>query len=280
MPRSSTDPRWVRQCEVCEKDFQQMRPGIRTCGFTCRAALPHNTGGTRVKAGLAERNCPICGDAYQPVRENQRACSRACRDDLPDRLAAQAEYDARPERRERQYEAQRIGDVPDYHSPSRRKSPAKDLDPRDCVTCGTAFAPFRISQFTCSRTCYLAQPEVVAHDAELRRKPERAAKQRAANRRNNLRLVHGITVEEFDAKLAAQGGKCMICGRPPKPGGVGSAAALHADHDHVTGRKRDLLCSTCNIGLGMFRDDPSWLRAAAEYIERHRAAFSEIPVPG
>jgi len=58
---------------------------------------------------------------------------------------------------------------------------------------------------------------------------------------------------------------CEICGRPPKPGG----RALHRDHDHRTGRKRGLLCFTCNrFILGKYATAEK-LRSAADYLERY-----------
>src|SRR5215472_16569870 len=77
MPRSA-DGRWARTCEICGEEFQQRRPGIRTCSAKCRAQLPHNTGGRRVKAGLEPRTCQVCGTEYQPTREKQAFCSVEC----------------------------------------------------------------------------------------------------------------------------------------------------------------------------------------------------------
>ena len=68
--------------------------------------------------------------------------------------------------------------------------------------------------------------------------------------------------------LAAQDGLCAICGTAP---------AAHVDHDHETGAVRQLLCFHCNGGLGQFRDDPVVLRAAADYVERHRARQAAPP---
>jgi hypothetical protein len=71
--------------------------------------------------------------------------------------------------------------------------------------------------------------------------------------------------------LADQGGLCGLCRAAP---------AVHVDHDHETGAARDLLCFNCNGGLGQFRDDPALLRAAARYVESHRAGHVAGPLPG
>ncbi|MGY1840686.1 MULTISPECIES: endonuclease domain-containing protein [unclassified Modestobacter] len=61
---------------------------------------------------------------------------------------------------------------------------------------------------------------------------------------------------------------CAVCREAP---------AVHVDHDHVTGAVRDLLCFNCNGGLGQFRDDEQLLRAAADYVERHRIEQGRDP---
>ena len=122
---------------------------------------------------------------------------------------------------------------------------------------------------------------------------------------------YGITRVDGDARIAAQGNKCAICGNSPK------TQRLNTDHDHKfrwmkvqmfgmsprvwsacitfsnrevffhgttrsetlkkarfflrTESVRGFLCPRCNQGLQMFRDSPIFLRKAADYLE----AFSE-----
>jgi hypothetical protein len=85
---------------------------------------------------------------------------------------------------------------------------------------------------------------------------------------------YNLTVQELEAMVAAQNGLCAICSNPPRPGNGPATKRLHIDHDHVTGRNRALLCHDCNLGLGKFKDDPALLRAAADYIDRHREVSS------
>jgi len=41
----------------------------------------------------------------------------------------------------------------------------------------------------------------------------------------------------------------------------------HIDHNHETGFTRGVLCARCNNGLGLFKDNPVNLRAAARFLE-------------
>jgi hypothetical protein len=89
----------------------------------------------------------------------------------------------------------------------------------------------------------------------------KASKEKVGGSRGyHLKRRYGITAEEADALLEAQGGVCAICRTGP---------AAHVDHDHRTGAVRALLCFNCNGGLGQFKDDPDVLRAAADYVEAH-----------
>jgi len=99
----------------------------------------------------------------------------------------------------------------------------------------------------------------------------RASKEKVGGERTyHLKRRYGITAEEADVMLAEQDGVCAICRTAP---------AAQVDHDHATGKVRELLCFNCNGGLGQFRDDPEVLRAAADYVEQH-ATGGDVVSPG
>lgn len=84
--------------------------------------------------------------------------------------------------------------------------------------------------------------------------------------RRQVKSKYGITAEQYDAMLAAQGGKCALCGREGNVGGK----RLAVDHCHGTGKVRGLLCNPCNTMLGNARDDVDLLTAAIAYVLAHR----------
>ena len=105
------------------------------------------------------------------------------------------------------------------------------------------------------------QPRCKACRSEYQAKQYAKSKDKA--REYGLRRKYGIGIAEYEHMLLAQRGVCAICAEPePVPG-----VRLAVDHDHATGSVRGLLCSLCNRTLGLMRDDPDLLRAAASYLE-------------
>jgi hypothetical protein len=100
------------------------------------------------------------------------------------------------------------------------------------------------------------------------------------DRERRLWKLYGLTLDDYDRLLTAQGGACAICGTVPKAG-----TNLAVDHDHslvtcvpkarrtpelVRASVRGLLCWLCNhrrIGRGA---TPAIMRSAAAYLEGAR----------
>jgi hypothetical protein len=89
------------------------------------------------------------------------------------------------------------------------------------------------------------------------------------HRRDHLKRNFGLTPQQLAERIASQGGVCAIC-RDGKP--------EHIDHDHETGQVRGVLCGPCNMGLGLFKDEPARLEAASTYLQRARFAALGVVV--
>ena len=73
---------------------------------------------------------------------------------------------------------------------------------------------------------------------------------------------HGLSLQDYRAMRERQKNVCGICKTPGKP--------LCVDHCHATGKVRGLLCRDCNLGLGNYKDNPVFTRAATAYLEAAR----------
>lgn len=71
------------------------------------------------------------------------------------------------------------------------------------------------------------------------------------------------TLAERAKMMREQDGYCAICFEVLPD----IKKQNHIDHCHNTQMIRGLLCVNCNVGIGMFKDDPTVLRNAADYIE-------------
>lgn len=68
--------------------------------------------------------------------------------------------------------------------------------------------------------------------------------------------------ELFNLRLKEQDSRCAICGEKCEE------TKIFADHDHITGKPRGLLCNRCNIGCGVFRDNVEYMKKAIAYLEK------------
>ena len=85
---------------------------------------------------------------------------------------------------------------------------------------------------------------------------------------NTIKRKYGVSLNEYYQMLEAQDNECAICGTNIT--GLGDA---HIDHDHKTGKVRGLLCASCNIGLGHFKDNSNILNFAADYLIKFNAGL-------
>src|SRR6266481_1534049 len=90
-------------------------------------------------------------------------------------------------------------------------------------------------------------------------------------REQELLRCYGITIEQYNKLLEAQGGVCAACGKSPEGERFGK---LLIDHDHsCCPQKRNscgkcirgLLCASCNLTLGNAHENIQRLEALVDY---------------
>lgn len=125
-----------------------------------------------------------------------------------------------------------------------------------CKICTTA------RRVACEQRIKAADPAELARRRSiyrLRHKARHPERIKAAQRAADLRRGYGITPEQYDELLSKQAGLCKICGSQV-------ARRLVVDHNHETGQVRGLLCSNCNVAIGLFGENVERMLAAIEYV--------------
>lgn len=76
-----------------------------------------------------------------------------------------------------------------------------------------------------------------------------------------LQKKYGIAKGEYDRMLEAQNGRCAICKALPEK------KRFAVDHDHVTGAIRKILCSKCNVMIGLCDENEEVLISMIDYLK-------------
>lgn len=80
-----------------------------------------------------------------------------------------------------------------------------------------------------------------------------------------VKSKYGLGKQEIEKLWEKQGKKCPICGKSEE----NSGRRFHIDHCHVTGKIRGLLCSKCNMGIGIFDESIIRMQVAIVYLLQH-----------
>lgn len=78
----------------------------------------------------------------------------------------------------------------------------------------------------------------------------------------DFKRKYGVTKRIYNIWLKRQKGLCKICGIIPKK--------MCIDHNHETGEIRGLLCVTCNIIIGLAKEDTKVLKKMIKYLKSKR----------
>lgn len=98
--------------------------------------------------------------------------------------------------------------------------------------------------------------------------------ERENSRYRTLKRRYGITRGEYDALMIFQEGKCGICKTPFST----DTRRIHLDHDHKTGTIRGILCGHCNCGIAFFKDNPTFMERAMQYLGYEEYGDDNVPI--
>lgn len=233
-----------------------------------------------------DRTCRQCGATFRDSRTGRSAplglCSEECRAERKRALHVQriaghprCSVDGCPNNSrspgaalcEMHYGRRRRG-LPDL-TLTRTRTPSGT-----CHHCGAAAPPRKLfCSELCRRrnrlgvpgrelaclVCSTSLPEDVRLDAMYCSTP--CVRSAARAQRYKLGIKELLSLE------AEAAGACRICRQEVE---------LFVDHDHATGQVRGLLCQQCNSAIGFMADDPTRLRAAADYLMETRRAVVDV----
>ncbi len=144
--------------------------------------------------------------------------------------------------------------------------------PNMCIECGKE--PKYGKNARC-RTCHNQRRNAIRdREKTNKRQKEWLAKNYMNRRRYVYKMRYKLTEQEYDDMLKAQDSKCAICLTPQSE----LSARLSVDHNHACCPGvsscgeciRGLLCRSCNLSLGGFKDNEMILNTAINYLQFYK----------
>jgi len=88
------------------------------------------------------------------------------------------------------------------------------------------------------------------------------------DKNHKLKKAYGITLNDYNKLLVNQKNRCSICGINNNGKYRNKNRAFAVDHCHNTNKIRGLLCSDCNIAIGLLKDNVKYLQSAINYLNK------------
>ena len=156
-----------------------------------------------------------------------------------------------------------------------------DIEVRKCWDCGIEkrsdlFYPNKTKKDNRCRACYSKSRKNKYKDPKIREKLLKKAgayhktvKGKLVSKRALLMYRFKLDLLDYYKLVEKQNNKCSICNKEETILYKGKPKQLCIDHCHKTGKIRGLLCCSCNIGLGKFKDSTRVLNDAIKYLEEN-----------
>ena len=226
--------------------------------------------GRKTDLSSGSKECPKCQTVkelseFGPNKYAASGFSSYCRACMAEEARARR---ATPEGKKRHYESTLRWAVKPGEAPTEKVCPKCHV-----IKPLSLYPKNKYGKHGIAAYCLSCAAEIVR---QRRATPEGQATHRAASKRwreankerhadNNAKRNYGVEHGTYAQMLAEQDGKCAICGTD-KPGSGADRFAI--DHCHSSKNVRGLLCHHCNRGLGYFRDSPSTLVRAINYLSK------------
>lgn len=147
-----------------------------------------------------------------------------------------------------------------------------------CRTCGTNLTSIgknkkaRYCDSKCANTYYHTVTHVYTPVSLEERKQQLPRPDLSKEERDRKNLIWGrykLSWEKYLELHSVNSGGCAICKSPLSlvKNKESKFPTAIVDHCHTTGKVRGLLCSSCNKGLGHFKDSANFLEKASQYIK-------------